>query len=181
MASRGDLDGPTNPQGHNLEGHTLTIDGRLVNVVLSWPCPDGSSAALMNQTVSVGRYIPFADREVREVKRKSRILNIHWIDRRRENRLFAELDRLGGLMVWLSRKKKRKRVRSMTSEAIALFEPRGNGLRCPPRASFAFFRFFFPFSFSFFTPLRVPPSINNWIQSDKVGFFFFFWTLAPSH
>jgi hypothetical protein len=35
MASRGDLDGPTNPQGHNLEGHTLTIDGRLVNVVLS--------------------------------------------------------------------------------------------------------------------------------------------------
>jgi hypothetical protein len=35
MALRGDLDGPTSPQGHNLEGCTLTTDNRLVHVAVS--------------------------------------------------------------------------------------------------------------------------------------------------
>jgi hypothetical protein len=54
----------------------------------------------------------------------------------------------------------------MTSEAIALFEPRGNGLRCPPRASSLFSAFFFSF-FLFLFYSSSGASINQQLDSKR--------------
>lgn len=66
----------------------------------------------------------------------------------------------------------------MTSQAIAvcLSQEAVSGVHHGQVAFFRlfFFSFFFFFFLLFFTPRWVPPSINNWIQNDEVGFFFFF-------